>query len=114
MLVNPNTAFTGVPSDRFIGGRAWKARKMNPDPSIRTRCCFPLDPASGASASARAASAMSVGVIVAGSGGEPENARAIGAEGLLALDVQPDARVPERALAAVAGDDPAVDHDRLR
>jgi hypothetical protein len=38
MLVKPNTAFTGVPSGRFIGGKAWKARKMKPDPSIRMRC----------------------------------------------------------------------------
>ena len=37
MLVKPNTAFTGVPSGRFIGGSAWKARKMKPEPSIRTR-----------------------------------------------------------------------------
>jgi hypothetical protein len=26
--VKPNTAFTGTPSGRVIGGRAWKARKM--------------------------------------------------------------------------------------
>ena len=38
MLVKPNTAFTGVPSGRVMGGRAWKARKMNPDPSTSTRC----------------------------------------------------------------------------
>ena len=38
MLVKPNTAFTGVPSGRVIGGSAWKARKMKPDPSIRIRC----------------------------------------------------------------------------
>ena len=50
MLVKPNTAFTGVPSGRVIGGRAWKARKMKPDPSISTK--FEAA-ASGAALSAR-------------------------------------------------------------
>ena len=36
MPVKPKTAFTGVPSPRVIGGSAWKARKIYPDPSIRT------------------------------------------------------------------------------
>jgi hypothetical protein len=36
MLQKPATAPTGTPSLlRVSGGRAWKARKMNPDPSIR-------------------------------------------------------------------------------
>ena len=38
MLQKPMTALTGVPSDRVMGGSAWKARKMNPDPSIRVTC----------------------------------------------------------------------------
>ena len=37
--VKPKTAFTGVPSGRVIGGRAWKARKMKPDPSIFALAC---------------------------------------------------------------------------
>ena len=28
MVVKPNTALVGVPSDLFIGGRAWNARKI--------------------------------------------------------------------------------------
>src|SRR5436305_14635314 len=116
MLVKPNTAFTGVPSDRFIGGRAWKARKMNPDPSMRIRCEAASDrPVASASASgsAMAASAMSVPVVVPGPGHEPEDARTIGAEGLLVDDVEPDPRMPERTIAAVARHDPPVDHDDL-
>ena len=36
MLQKPWIAPTGRPSDlRVSGGRAWKARKMNPDPSTR-------------------------------------------------------------------------------
>jgi hypothetical protein len=61
MLVNPNTAFTGVPSGRVIGGSAWNARKMNPDPSIRIRCSF----FSGASLDGAPveATSMSAGVV---------------------------------------------------
>src|SRR3954447_22444413 len=112
MLVNPNTAFTGVPSDRFIGGRAWKARKMNPDPSIRIRCSFSsAAPAVSTAGSASAASDISVPVVASGAGLQPEHARAVRAEGLLVDDIEPDAGMPERPVAAVAGDDPAVDHD---
>jgi hypothetical protein len=59
MLVKPNTAFTGVPSGRVIGGRAWNARKMNPDPSIRIR----WNGRASTGASGISAASMSAGVI---------------------------------------------------
>ena len=103
MLVKPNTALTGVPSDRVIGGRAWKARKMKPEPSMRTRW------GSGGAVM----SGTSVSLVVSGAGGKAEDARAIGAEGLLVLDMQPDAGMAERTVAAVAGDGAAVHEERL-
>jgi hypothetical protein len=59
MLVNPNTALTGVPSGRVIGGNAWKARKMKPEPSISIRCSFSAATSAGISS----AISMSAGVI---------------------------------------------------
>jgi hypothetical protein len=63
-LQNPNTAFTGVPSGRVIGGKAWKARKMNPDPSIRIRCSLR---AVLSEASSLAGAAVSMSAVVASS-----------------------------------------------
>ncbi len=56
---------------------------------------------------------MSVTVVVAGPGREAKNAGAIGAKGLLVLDVQPHAGVAERPVAAVAGDVAAVNDEDL-
>src|ERR1039458_9702523 len=72
MLVKPNTALTGVPSGRVIGGRAWKARNMNPDPSIRIR--WSLRSSGGASSGA---ARTSMSVPVAGSFLQCVEARAV-------------------------------------
>src|SRR6185437_4682725 len=101
MLVKPNTAFTGTPSPRVIGGSAWKARKMYPDPSIRIRW-------TGEAASAAAgigpgsATAGSVLAAVARSLVQHVEPRAVGAHHLLLDDAQEHARMAERAVAAVA------------
>src|SRR4051794_25573592 len=107
MLVKPNTAFTGVPSGRVIGGRAWKARKMKPDPSIRIRCRG-LVPASDATAPD---GSMSAGVIR--SGIQNVEARAVRAHHFLARDAQVHPRMTQRAFAAVAGDGAGIDVDDL-
>ena len=52
--------------------------------------------------------------VVSGAFVEDEDAGAIGAEGLAVVDVQPDAGMAERAVAAVAGDRAAVDVQGLR
>src|ERR1700723_1019124 len=94
ILVKPNTAFTGVPSGRVIGGSAWKARKMNPEPSISTRCIGVFSP--GELVSAVAASFV-----------QDVDAGAIGAHHLVVLDVKEHARMAEGA--AIAGDSAVVD-----
>src|ERR1700733_6247287 len=91
MLVKPNTALTGGPSGRVMGGRAWKARKMKPEPSTSTRC-------------------MSVAAI-SGPRIQHVDARAIGADDLGLHDTQKDPRVAEAPVAAVAGDHAVVDVD---
>src|SRR3954451_21457711 len=108
MLVKPNTAFTGVPSGRVIGGSAWKARKMKPDPSIRTRWAEAL-----AGAPCAGSTWMSVSGAVARSRVQDVEARAIGAHHPVMLDVQEHARVPQ-GTAAVAGHVRIVHMDRLR
>ena len=103
MLVKPNTAFTGVPSGRVIGGRAWKARKMKPEPSIRMRW--------GALAPASFTPAFLMAAVVAGAGFQHVEARAIGAHDLAVGDAQEHPGMAERAVAAVAGDRALVDVD---
>ena len=76
MLVKPNTALTGVPSGRVIGGSAWKARKMKPDPSIRMRC-----------GGAAPESGTLVAVGLAGALVQHVEARAVGAHDLVVFDV---------------------------
>src|SRR6185437_16873421 len=103
-LVKPNTALTGVPSGRVIGGRAWKARKMKPDPSTRTRCSFSAPSGSPAGSVA----AIETGAIV-----QHEQAGTVRAHDLARLDAEPDARMAERAHPAVAGDDARIHMDRF-
>src|SRR5580692_11072113 len=80
---------------------------MNPDPSIRTRCgAVPV------AAAGRAATSMSAGV--AGSRVQYVEPRAVRAHDLLALDVQEDARVAQRAVPAVAGDSAVIDVNDFR
>src|SRR5580658_733285 len=94
MLVKPNTALTGVPSGRVIGGSAWNARKMNPEPSTSTRF-------------------MEVSVsAVAASFFQDVDAGAVGAHHLMVLDVQEHARVAKRT--AVACDGAVIDLKGLR
>jgi hypothetical protein len=107
MLVKPYTAFTGVPSGRVIGGKAWKARKMKPDPSIRIKCSL----AGAASAAASTVRSMSAGVI--GSRVQDVQARAVRAHHLLVWDAQENPRVTQRTVAAIAGDSAGVDMDDL-
>jgi hypothetical protein len=52
-------------------------------------------------------------VVITGTWLEDKDARAIRAEGLPIDDAEPDARVPERAIAAVAGDDATIDFETL-
>src|SRR6185437_16115372 len=100
MLVKPNTAFTGTPSPRVIGGSAWKARKMYPDPSIRIR--WRGEVPSGATVGVASATAWSVLAAVARSLVQHVEPRAVGAHHLLLHDAQEHARMAERAVAAVA------------
>src|SRR3954462_7134395 len=88
---------------------------MKPEPSIRIRC--PSGPEAGGASATGSAMAMSSGtlvsVVVPGARLQPINAGAVGAEGLVVGDVQPDSGMAERPAAAVAGHDPAVDHEGL-
>jgi hypothetical protein len=101
MLVKPNTAFTGVPSGRVIGGRAWKARKMKPDPSIRTKW------------SGLVSDWVSMSAGVAGSRVQDIKARAVRANDILAGDPQENAGMAERTIATVACDRAVVYMDDL-
>jgi acylglycerol lipase len=100
-----------VPSGRVIGGKAWNARKMNPDPSIRIRCVW-FDGCGGVSTSA-ASVVSSVSAGVAGSFVQNIKSRAIRAHHLLVLDPEKHARMPECATATVTGDSSLVDMDNL-
>src|SRR6185437_6406381 len=107
MLVKPNTALTGVPSGRVIGGSAWNARKMKPDPSISTKCSGRV------SSAAAGVMGASVSAGVAGSCIKDVEARAIRAHHALIFDVKEDPRMAERTVAPVAGDGAIGDMDRL-
>jgi hypothetical protein len=111
MLVKPNTAFTGVPSGRVIGGRAWKARKINPDPSIRIRCSFRV----GVSAeiSPAISPGISMSAVVVRSWVQDIETRAIRAHHLFARDAQEDPRVTESTVPAIASDGARVYMDDL-
>src|ERR1700710_2188242 len=98
MLVKPNTALTGVPSGRVIGGSAWKARKMNPEPSISTRCM--------------GASSEELMSAVASSFIQDVDARAIRTHHLSILDIQEHPRMAEGT--SVAGDGSVVDMKGFR
>src|SRR4051812_12555325 len=107
MLVKPNTAFTGVPSGRVIGGRAWKARKMKPDPSIRIRCRG-LASISGGMVPEGSMSASVISPCI-----QDVEARAVRTHHLLARDAQVNPRMTQRPSAAVAGDGAGIDMDDL-
>src|ERR1700722_5009800 len=125
ILQNPNTAFTGVPSGRVIGGKAWKARKMNPDPSIRIRCRASEAAGGGGLLSATdaaippglsaatSAGGMSMIAVVIGSRVQDVKARAVRADDLLVCDAQEDPGMAEGAFASIAGDRAGVDVDNL-
>src|SRR5271165_146487 len=106
MFVKPNTAFTGVPSGRVIGGSAWKARKMNPEPSISTRC---MEVSAGTGPTELSGVSMSA---VARSFFQDVDARAVGAHHLVALDAEEHARMAQGT--AVAGDGAVFGIDGLR
>src|SRR5271167_1663290 len=114
MLVKPNTAFTGLPSGRVIGGSAWNARKMNPEPSIRTRCSG-VSPGISAGAGPRDVPGISPGgsmSAVASSFIQDVEAGAIGAHHLLLLNIKEHAGMAQRT--AIAGDGTVVDVKSLR
>lgn len=50
-------------------------------------------------------------VVVMRAGLEHKQARTIGADGLVATNFQPDARVPQRAQAAIAGNLASIHHN---
>src|SRR5271156_1416710 len=79
---------------------------MKPDPSIRRRWG-----AGPAGAAGGAAVSMSAGV--AGPFVQDIEPRAVRAHNRLCLDVEEDARVTERAVAAIAGNGAVVDVDDL-
>jgi hypothetical protein len=106
MLVKPKTALTGVPSGLVIGGRAWKARKMKPDPSMRIRC-------GGTGFGSVTGIAGSVVGAVAGAFVEHVVAGAIWAGDLVVLDAQEYPWVAEAAVSAVARYGAVVDVNGL-
>src|SRR5579875_2641571 len=114
MMVKPNTAFTGTPSGRVIGGSAWKARNRKPEPSIRTRCRSAALAPGAASAACSGAGAAGASMFVVGAVLQHVEPRAIGAHHRVVHDAQIDARMAERGVAAVAGDHAAIHHERLR
>ena len=105
MLVKPNTALTGVPSGLVIGGRAWKARKMKPDPSIRIRCSLRAADSAGASAGVFPAMSegmsMSVGVI--GSWVHDVKTRTIRTHNLFRRNAEKDPGVTQGTVSTIAG-----------
>src|SRR5262245_44746287 len=80
---------------------------MKPDPSIRTRCSFFWSAAGAISAGSR----ISVSAGVAGSFFQHVEARAIGAQHRILLDVQEHPRMAQRGVAAVASDRAVVHVD---
>src|SRR4051794_32986751 len=89
---------------------------MKPDPSIRIRCSgWPSDGAGSAcsKSSASVPSAVTPSRPRVCPGNQHIQARAVRTHHGLILDVQEDAWMPERAVAAIAGDDLFVDMDDL-